>query len=132
MSPPAAEQNRYGRVEDARAHVVSQLDPVMMHVLHRHGGIPADRLAAVAREVGVGLTRANRLLLWPSVVGLVCLSIAIAIVVIRYARGTIQPMTAIRSLGPFIAVMVTFNGSWIATKQARLHRAMDVMPRHRR
>ena len=43
--------SRAGRIEDARGHVVSQLDPVMLHRLHRHDTIPAEPLGKIDEDL---------------------------------------------------------------------------------
>ena len=64
-----------GQIIDARGRSVSQLDPVMMHLLHRPCIIPPDVLRKIAPEVGLGITRGTRVLLWGSIVGIVGLAL---------------------------------------------------------
>jgi hypothetical protein len=122
-----ARRREQGSIEDARGRVVSQLDPVMMHLMRRHDVIPADSLAIIARGVGIGLTRANRLLLWASALGCVCLVIAVTIVGVRLSNGTMGGRRAAQSLVPFGAIIVCFHGSWMATKRARTSRITEAM-----
>jgi hypothetical protein len=42
---------RGGRVKDARGRRVTQLDPVAMHILHRHEAIPAEDLRTIATAI---------------------------------------------------------------------------------
>jgi len=42
---------RKGRVIDARGRRVTQLDPVAMHLLHRHDVIPTEELRTIATEI---------------------------------------------------------------------------------
>jgi hypothetical protein len=121
-----------GRIIDARGRSVSQLDPVMMHLTHRPGIIPPDVLRKIAPEVGVGITRGTRVLLWGSIVGIVGLGIALTICIIRLANGSISTGDSFRSLIPYVGV---FSGSficWINLRYARHQKIGDVMLKHRR
>lgn len=49
---------------DARQRTVSVLDPIRMHLLRQHDPIPAELLAAIARDLVPGLGRGWRVRLW--------------------------------------------------------------------
>jgi len=121
-----------GPIEDARGRRVAQLDPVLLHAVRRHDVIPAEALAAIAGEVGVGMTRANRILLWSSITGVLCLAIALTILLVRHFNGTIGIGKLLRSLIPFIGVMMAPYGLWMGTRAARFRRITKIMLEHRR
>ena len=121
-----------GRVKDARGRSVNLLDPVMMHLAHQHRVIPPEPLAEIAGEVGVGMTRANRVAFWASVVCLVALGIAVSILLVRLAGGSIGFGKFVRSLAPFGAIWVAPYGLWMGTRGVRFQRTTSVMLRHRR
>ncbi|MBU0616260.1 MAG: hypothetical protein KKI02_00940 [Planctomycetes bacterium] len=49
-----------GRIRDARGRLVTQLDPVMLHVLHRHNVIEADALDEIVEDLEPGTARIRR------------------------------------------------------------------------
>ena len=121
-----------GWVVEARGRRVSQLDPVMMHLLHRPGIIPSDVLREIAQEVGLGITRATRVAFWASVVGIACLGIAVAICATRLAGGSISTARFFRNLIPYSAVLCGSFGSWISLRSARHQKIGKVMLQQRR
>ena len=121
-----------GLIKDARGRSVRQLDPVIMHVMRRHDEIPPDPLAAIARDVGVGMTRANRVLFWSTVAGVVCLCIALAILLVRFNSGAIGVGKIARSLLPFCAIWLTPYGLLMGTRGVRFQRIRRIMLEHRR
>ena len=121
-----------GRVKDARGRSVSLLDPVMMHLAHQHRVISPGPLAEIAGKVGIGMTRANRVAFWASVVCLVALGIAVSILLVRLAGGSIGFGRFARSLAPFGAIWVAPYGLWMGTRGVRFQRTTSVMLRHRR
>ncbi len=121
-----------GLVTDARGRRVSQLDPVIMNLAHRHDEIPAEALGTIAHEVGLGMNRANRILFWACVTGLVCVIIAIGILWIRYANGTISLRRMVLSLVPYGCISLTPYGLWVGTRSARFQRIKKVMLKHKR
>ena len=128
--PPATQQA--GRIIDARGRSVSQLDPVMMHLLHRPGIIPSDVLGEIAQQVGFGITRGTRVLLWGSIAGIICLAIALAICITRLVGGSISTAKLLRSLVPYIGVLTGSFTCWIALRNARHQRVGKAMLQHRR
>ena len=128
--PPTTQQA--GRIIDARGRTVSQLDPVMMHLLHRPGIIPSDVLREIAQEVGLGITRATRSAFWASIAGLACLGIALVIGTTRLAGGSISTATFFRRLLPFAGGLFGFFGCWISLRNARHQKIGNVMLQQRR
>jgi len=121
-----------GPIKDLRGRSVSQLDPFVMHLLHKHDTIPPDALAVIARRVGAGLTRWNRVLLWATVVGVLCLVIALIILSTRYLSGSISSRRLIVSLVPFTFIWFTPFSLWMGTRSARFHRIRSIMLEHER
>ena len=73
-----------GRIEDARGHRVTQLDPVALYLLRRHDVIEVETLRAIANEKGVRITAGERAVLLVGVCGMV---LVIAIFFIEALRG---------------------------------------------
>jgi hypothetical protein len=121
-----------GWITDARGRRVAQLDPVMMHILRRPGVIPADVLGEIARQVGLGITRGTRVAFWASVLGLVCLVIAVIICTVRLRDGSITTGRFFRNLVPYTAVLTGLFTSWFTLRGARHQKIGGVMLRHRR
>ena len=121
-----------GRITDARGREVSQLDPVMMHLLHRPGVIPPDVLRDIARELGFGLAKVKRITVWANVAGIACLGIALAICFTRVARGSLGVREMFLRLIPFIAVLTATFGTWVAARNVRHKRIGKVMLKHLR
>lgn len=119
-----------GRIIDARGREVSQLDPVMMHLLRRPGIIPLDVLREIARELGFGLAKVRKLTVWANFLGIVCLAIALAICFIRVARGSLGVRGMFLRLIPFIAVLTATFGTWVAARNVRQNRVIKVMLKH--
>lgn len=120
-----------GCITDARGRRVSQLDPVMMHLLRRPGIIPSDVLRLMARQVGFGITRATRGAFWASVIGLVCFAIALVICATRLTGGSISTGRFFRSLVPYVGVFTGLITSWISLRSARHQKIGKVMLQHR-
>jgi hypothetical protein len=53
-----------GRIKDARGRNVTQLDPIAMNLLRQHGVIPADTLRGITDEIGSGLPKNARAVLY--------------------------------------------------------------------
>ncbi len=119
-----------GLVTDARGWRVSQLDPVIMDLAHRHDEIPAETLGSIAREVGLGMNRTNRVLLWATITCLVSVVVACVILWIRYSNGTISLRRLVLSLVPYGCIWLAPYGFWMGTRNARFQRITKVMLRH--
>lgn len=133
MAKKGTSQTRQaGRVTDARGRSVTQLDPVMMHLLHQPGVIPPDVLRQMSRRIGIGMTRANRLAIGGSVVCLLCFAIALAISITRLADGSIGMGKAVRNLVPYLGIWVAPMSLWIGTRNVRHQRIAKVMLEHLR
>jgi hypothetical protein len=128
----ASPTQQAGLVKDARGRVVSQLDPVTMHLLHRPDVIPPDVLREMARQVGIGMTRAMRVVFWAGVVSLFSLGFALIVQTTRLHEGTIRPGRFVQSLLPYCGVWVAPWAFWMGTRNVRLQRITKVMLAHRR
>jgi hypothetical protein len=120
------------RIKDARGRAVTQLDPVMMHLKHRHEAIPAEPLGRIAREVGIGMTRSNQVALWVGLVGTVCVGIALCIGLVRLTHGTMGARQFARSLIPLSAIWLPLYAFWMGTRGVRFQRITSAMLAHRR
>ena len=116
-----------GRVKDAQGRVVSQLDPVMMHLLHRHDTIPRDALQELAHAIGIKITRATRLAFWGGLACLVVCTIALTIMLIRLNAGVIGVRQFVRGLIPFMGSWIGPFMFWATTRSARHQRITQVM-----
>lgn len=125
--PPA--HRHTGRIKDARGRKVTQLDPITMRLLRQHDGIPTERLAEVAADLGTGLTKRTRLFL---VLGVVCAApgvIAFVVHLIRILRagGMVWPLPKWLLLANLWVVPFAL---WIAACQLRSRRIRSVMLKH--
>jgi predicted RNA-binding Zn-ribbon protein involved in translation (DUF1610 family) len=121
-----------GLIFDARGKHVSQLDPVMMHLTRRRSDIPADALREIAEEVGIGVTRSTKLLLWSTLISLACVLIALVISTVRLSLGEIGVGKFARGFVPYIGVSVAMVGSWVALRTARHQKIGKAMLAHQR
>jgi hypothetical protein len=121
-----------GRIKDARGRAVTQLDPVMMHLKRRHGAIPAEPLAQIARRVGIGMTRGNQVALWAGVICTVCVGIALGIGIVKLTHGTMGAGRFARSLIPLSGIWLPLYAFWMGTRGVRFRRITGAMLQHRR
>ena len=126
----ASQQQQAGRIIDARGRRVSQLDPVIMHILHRPDTIPVDVLRGMAQQVGLGVTRATRTAFWASIAGLICLGIALIICTTKLTGGSISTGRFFRNLVPYVGVLGGSITTWISLRSARHQRIGKVMLKH--
>ena len=119
-----------GRITDARGRTVSQLDPVMMHLMRRHDVIPPDVLREMAQQIGVGMTKAHRIAFWAALVTIVCAGIAVAISLTRLSAGSIRARDVVRNMLPYCGIWVAPFAVWIGTRNVRHGRITGVMLEH--
>jgi hypothetical protein len=127
----ASRKARHGSIEDARGKTVTLLDPYLLRKLGRHDVIPAEPLARIAGEIGLGLARAGRiifLLIWPLV--LVCLVTAHFV---KWGGGlAVHP----RELRLWTVLLVIFAANvvvvWTFSRIGRLERVCRIMLKHLR
>jgi hypothetical protein len=100
---------------------------VLLHLRHEHGVIPHAPLTTIAEKIGLGMTRANTVLLWAGIVGVVCLVIGATILSIRLAHGSINVRRFIGSMVPLTTVWVTLFAFWMGARGARFQRTKRVM-----
>lgn len=102
--------------------MVSQIDPVMLHLRHEHGVIPAEPLRVMADRIGFGMTRANRVLFWAGLLGVACLLIGVAILSVRLAHGSISVRRAVGAMVPLSGIWVTIMAFWMGSRGVRFRR----------
>jgi hypothetical protein len=124
---------RVPRILDARGQAVTQLDPYELWLTRRTEGIPADVLSTLAREIGLGLARSQRVLFY---VALVCLGIVLLSLVESGTRMLLSGRVELRELGRaatrLLPVVVGPPIFWLGARQVRFRRTTQVMLRHRR
>jgi hypothetical protein len=102
----------------------------MMHLLRQPGGIPPEVLRDMAQQIGIGMTKANRLAFWAGIVSIVCCGIALAIGLTRLSAGTITVRRFLTTMVPFTSIWVAPFGFWIGTRNARSARTTRTMLEH--
>jgi len=118
-------------IRDARGRKVTQLDPVMMHLLHRHDAIEAEALRAIAEDVGPAYTRASRIATWT----LFILGAAgvVALLVRAYLfRGGLDTVGKILTAVNIICLALVVFGLWAGARKLRFGRVRRIMLAHRR
>jgi hypothetical protein len=116
-----------GRIKDARGRVVSELDPVVMHLTHSPGVIPADTLRDIAQDIGFGINKGVRIALIAWIACSVTFVIALAILLSRMSAGTITGRRFAISLVPYGGIFTTFFAFWQGARNARHERIRKVM-----
>ena len=119
-----------GRIRDARGRLVTQLDPVMTHLLRQRGGIPPEVLRDMAQQIGIGMIRANRVAFWAGIVAIACCGIGLAIGFTRLSAGSISLRKFLTNMLPYTGVWVAPFAFWIGTRSARSGRTTRVMLQH--
>jgi len=117
-----------GRIKDARGRLVSQLDPVTMHVLRQHDVIEADELRAIAGEPGVRISGMERAWLVVGLIGALCV---ISLFTIGVVTGNFRQAFYAKSSG------LLFLGSmpliaWYSIKKARFGKVAATMLKYMR
>jgi hypothetical protein len=123
-----------GRIRDLRGRLVTQLDPVTLHVLHRHSVIEAHALDAIVEDLepGTARIRRNLIVIIPGVIFLVVAGIA-ALYFVSDAgarQDLISTLTNPALMVPNLVCCIFVP--WIVTRQARLKRVRFAMLKHRR
>jgi len=132
VNDPSLRQ-KSGRIKDARGRRVTQIDPVAMHLLHRHDeGIPHEVLRELAREIGIGKLADSWFGLCVGGIGFACAMLLLGDALIQLIRGSML-------LGEFVQRALWYQGIWAipfafwrAARRSRFHRIRRAMLRHRR
>lgn len=122
-----------GQVVDARERRVSQLDPFELWLRRRHDSIPPDVLNVLAREIGLGLAKGQRVLFY---VSLLCLAIVLTGMIERSISMLLSGGFTYRALASvamrLLPVCVGPLIFWAGARRLRLARTTQAMLRHRR
>ncbi len=127
-----AKQAKAGFIRDDRGRKVTQLDPVAMHLLHRHGTIAADELRAIATALDPNEVRTRR---WKAVG-------AVLVIILAYTGffGYFEIFNRWRGWDPVLIGFAVLYFVWPPTfffigflrgRRRRLRRIQRVMLRHR-
>jgi len=118
-------------IRDARGRKVTQLDPVMMHMLRRHDVIEANVLRAIAEEIGPGYRRASRIAGWTFFI-LGAGGMTTMLVRAYLFRGGLDTVGKILTLVNIICLALFMLGIWTGARKLRFHRIKRAMLKHRR
>lgn len=122
-----------GRIHDDRGRRVTQLDPVMMHLLHQHQVIPADPLRDIAQAVGLGLRKVTRVIFIIAMLNLILVFVALSV---DFVRGVMLGGTPIGAflddMPPMTAVVFGPLFLWLVACNVRFRRIRAAMLEHRR
>jgi hypothetical protein len=107
------------------------LDPFTLHLLRQRKDIPVEPLAAVAADLGSGLTRVTRVLFVASLLAMGPGIVALAAYVIRVFRagGIVWPLPKWVLLANLWVIPFVL---WMSAREIRSMRIHAVMLRHRR
>ena len=106
---------------------MTQLDPVMMHLLRRHGVIPPKVLREIAKQVGIGMTQVNRALFWVSLAGVASVGITAPIAITGFVRGWLDSFSLVLSLLLPNSIWIVLFVFWVRTRNVRRQRIAPVM-----
>ncbi|MHC4610542.1 MAG: hypothetical protein ACYS7M_09375, partial [Planctomycetota bacterium] len=130
-----AEQAQAGnRIRDARGRLVTQLDPVNLHVLHRYELIEAEALHDIVEDLEPGTANRRRhlILVAPGLIAALVAGIAALYYFSDAAarRDLVDTLTnpAITVSSVFCCIVIP----WITARQARMKHVRFVMLEHRR
>jgi ssDNA-binding Zn-finger/Zn-ribbon topoisomerase 1 len=131
MSDQVRKRQHSMHIRDARGRRVSQLDPVMMHMLHRHDVIEPEALRAIAEDIGPGYARASRIAGW-TVFILGAGGMTIMLVRAYLFRGGLDIVGKILALVNIICLALFMLGIWTGARKLRFGRVKRIMLAHRR
>jgi len=122
------------RIRDDRGRSVTQLDPVMLHVLHRYDTIDATTLEVLVEEIEPGTAAVRRRLIY--LLPIFVLTVISGIVVMYVVSDASARKDLISTLlNPVIMGGGIIGGGvvpWIATRQQRFKLIRTGMLRHHR
>ena len=121
-----------GRIKDARGRKVTQVDPVAMHLLRRYDVIEADVLGKIAKQIGTGITQANRALFWVSLVGVASVGITVPITITGFVGGWMDSFSLVLSLLLPNSIWVCVFVLWVRARKVRHKRIGSIMLKHLR
>lgn len=119
------------RITDARGRRVTQLDPVTMHLLHRHDLIDESTLRAIAEEVGPATSRRTRRWFW-IFEALPILVLPVLFVRVFFVKGGRDVVSVALWTTAFACLAVGIWGFTASARRKRFHRVRDAMLRHGR
>jgi hypothetical protein len=121
------------RIVDARGRAVTQLDPVLMHLLRRHAVIPAEPLREIAEQLDRKWAK------WAYAIALLnagCLALCWAgmtyYMLALSSRGRFDQVTILICAFQLVLMLGGFLFSWRLARGRRFDRAGPVMLKHRR
>ena len=122
------------RIRDARGRSVTQLDPVMLHVLHRNDVIEADALHKIVEELEPGTAKRYRqmIVIVPCCIALLAFGVA---ALYYFSDAALRKDLVSTLMNPVIMVPCVLGGvvvPWVAARQARLKRVRFAMLKHLR
>jgi ssDNA-binding Zn-finger/Zn-ribbon topoisomerase 1 len=131
MTGQARKKRHPMHIRDARGRKVTQLDPVMMHLLRRHDVIEAEALRAIAEDIGPGFTRASRIATWSFFI--LGAGGVMAVLIRAYLfRGGLDAMGKILTVINIICLVLVVFGLWVGARKMRFARVKRIMLAHRR
>ena len=118
-------------IRDARGRKVTQLDPVMMHILHRHEAIETETLLAIAEDIGPGFPWASRIATW---IFFIFGAAGVTAMLVRayLFRGGLDAIGKILTAVNIICLALVVFGLWAGARKLRFGRVKRIMLAHRR
>ncbi len=130
----AGKRETRGRIKDARGKSVTQLDPVVLQVLHQYDVVEEQALYDIVEELEPGTANKRRRLVFLVPVALVLFAAGLG--VLYYfcddgaRRDLVDTLTNPALMAPNL--IACFVVPWFAARRARLQRVRFVMLKHRR
>lgn len=124
-------RERRMRIREARGRSVTQLDPVTMHLMHRHDLIDAETLRVIAEEIGPGHGKWRRRWFWIFEI-LPLIAIPVLFIRVFIMRGGRDSLSIILWSVIVVCVVIAVWGFAMGAKKLRFGRVRDAMLKYRR
>ena len=119
---------RAGRIKDTRGRKVTQLDPVAMHLLHRHDeGIPREVLRELTQEIGIGKLADSWFGLCVGGIGFACALLLLGDALTQLIGGGMPFAKFVQRALWYQGIWAIPFAFWKAARHSRFHRIRQIM-----
>jgi hypothetical protein len=125
--PPRSPRRK--TIVDARGQPTDVLDPFLMHLLGKDGGIPEETLRAIAEEIGPGVKVRDWHVFWILTIAPILVAVGGGVLIAAFGRFT-DNVGMILWLTIVALVTISVLGFMHSTRRKRARRVVAVMLRH--